>query len=80
MSGFRAPGETGSGSKYRSTSTTSLPRSPTGMEPSNLPERKLGRSMRYSSSFTVTAFSILSFVSSHIFVTHLSVEQLEKSC
>jgi len=49
MSGFRVPGEIGGGSKYRSTSTTSLPRSPTGIEQSYLPERKLGTSIRSSS-------------------------------
>ena len=54
MSGFRVPGEIGGGSKYRSTSTTSLPRSPTGIEQSYLPERKLGTSIRYLSSSVET--------------------------
>ena len=55
MSGFRVPGEIGGGSKYRSTSTTSLPRSPTGIEQSYLPERKLGTSIRYLSSSVETS-------------------------
>ena len=55
MSGFRVPGEIGGGgNKYRSTSATSLPRSPTGIEPSYLPERKLGTSTRYLSSSVET--------------------------